>query len=65
MLPVFYRMPRLLAAVFTEVNPSYEPSGDALARYIDATAGALAAALASQADVTGWGGLVKDSRPAE
>jgi arginase len=45
-LPVFYRMPRLLAAVFTEVNPSYEPSGAALARYVEATAGALAAALA-------------------
>ncbi|MGO9783691.1 MAG: arginase family protein [Streptosporangiaceae bacterium] len=44
-LPVFYRMPGLLAAVFTEVNPSYEPSGAALARYVDATAGALTAAL--------------------
>ncbi len=51
-LPVFYRMPRLLAAVFTEVNPSYEPSGAALARYVDATAGALTAALASHADLT-------------
>jgi arginase len=51
-LPVFYRMPRLLAAVFTEVNPSYEPSGAALARYVDATAGALAAALTSHADLT-------------
>jgi hypothetical protein len=31
--------------VLTEVNPSYEPSGVALARYVDAVAGALAAAL--------------------
>jgi len=35
------------------VIPSYEPSGAALARYVDATAGALAAALASRADLPG------------
>ena len=46
-LPVFYRVPRLRAAVFTEVNPSYEPSGAALARYVDAVAGSLATALTS------------------
>ena len=44
-LAVFYRVPRLRAAVFTEVNPGYEPSGTALARYVDAVAGSLAAAL--------------------
>jgi len=41
----FYRVPRLRAAVCTEVNPSYEPSGAALARYVDVVAGSLAAAL--------------------
>src|SRR5262249_57719674 len=45
-LPVFYRAPGLRAAVLTEVNPSYEPSGAALARYVDAVAGAVAAARA-------------------
>jgi arginase len=45
-LTVFYRAPRFRAAVLTEVNPSYEPSGAALARYVDAVAGALIAALA-------------------
>jgi arginase len=44
----FYRVPGLCAAVLTEVNPSYEPSGSALARYVDAVAGALAAALTGQ-----------------
>jgi arginase len=44
-LPALYRAPGLRAAVLTEVNPSYEPSGVALARYVDAVAGALAAAL--------------------
>ena len=46
-LPVFYRVPRLRAAVFTEVNPSYDPSGVALARYVDAVAGSLAGALSA------------------
>jgi arginase len=41
----FYRVPGLRAAVFTEVNPGYEPSGAALARYVGAVAGALTAAL--------------------
>jgi arginase len=44
-LPVFYRIPDLRAAVCTEVNPSYEPSGTALARYVDVVAGSLAAGL--------------------
>jgi arginase len=44
-LTAFYRAPRFRAAVLTEVNPSYEPSGAALARYVDAVAGALAAGL--------------------
>jgi arginase len=44
-LTAFYRAPGLRAAVLTEVNPSYEPSGAALTRYVDAVAGALAAGL--------------------
>jgi arginase len=45
-LPGFYAVPELRAAVFTEVNPSYEPSGRSLSRYVDTVAGALATALA-------------------
>ncbi len=45
LLPGFYAQPNLRAAVFTEVNPSYEPSGTALSRYIETVAGALAAGL--------------------
>ena len=33
-------------AVLTEVNPSYDPDGDSLSRYVDAVAGALSAGLA-------------------
>jgi arginase family enzyme len=39
-LTSFCRLPRLRAVVLTEVNPSYEPSGTALARYTDAVTGA-------------------------
>jgi arginase len=46
-LTVCYRASQFRAAVLTEVNPSYEPSGAALARYTDAVAGALIAALAN------------------
>jgi len=45
LLPGFYAQPHLRAAVFTEVNPSYEPSGTSLARYVETVAGALAAGL--------------------
>jgi arginase len=44
-LTSFCRLPRLRAVVLTEVNPAYEPSGAALARYTDAVTGALTAAL--------------------
>lgn len=44
-LAAFYRAPRFCAAVLTEVNPSYEPSGAALARYTSAVTGALTSAL--------------------
>jgi len=45
LLPGFYAAAGLRAAVFTEVNPSYEPSGRSLARYVDTVAGALASGL--------------------
>ncbi|HEX4259242.1 MAG TPA: arginase family protein [Streptosporangiaceae bacterium] len=45
LLPGFYAQPHLRAAVFTEVNPSYEPSGTSLSRYVETVAGALAAGL--------------------
>jgi arginase len=45
LLPGFYAAAGLRAAVFTEVNPSYEPSGRSLARYVDTVAGALARGL--------------------
>jgi arginase len=46
-LPVFYAAGGLRAAVFTEVNPSYEPSGRSLSRYVGTVAGALASALSA------------------
>jgi len=45
LLPRFFAQPGLRAAVFTEVNPSYEPSGASLGRYVATVAGALAAGL--------------------
>jgi arginase len=38
--------PTLAAIALTEVNPSYDPSGHQLARYVDAVAGAIAHGLA-------------------
>ena len=46
-LPLFYAVPGLRAAVFTEVNPSYDPSGKSLSRYVGTVAGALGSALAA------------------
>jgi arginase len=40
-------VPGLSAVVLTEVNPSYDPSGAHLARYVDAVTRALAGSLAS------------------
>ena len=37
-LTVLFGAPRLSAVVLTEVNPSYDPDGDSLARYIEAVA---------------------------
>ena len=44
-LTTFYAALELVAAVLTEVNPSYDPSGGSLARYIDAVISALIAGL--------------------
>jgi arginase len=37
--------PTLAAIVLTEVNPSYDPAGDQLARYVDTVAAAIASGL--------------------
>jgi arginase len=39
-------VPGLAAVVLTEVNPSHDPSGDHLRRYVDAVTSALGTALA-------------------
>ncbi len=44
-LTILCGTPKLAAIVLTEVNPSYDPSGAAVARYVDAVAAALVAAL--------------------
>jgi arginase len=44
-LSVLFAAPRLAAVVLTEVNPSYDPHGGSLPRYIDAVAGALITGL--------------------
>ena len=43
---VEFAAPALSAVVLTEVNPSYDPSGDSLDRYLEAVAGALITGLA-------------------
>jgi arginase len=40
-LSVLFAAPSLTAVVLTEVNPSYDPAGDSLDRYIEAVTGAL------------------------
>lgn len=44
-LRVLCSTPSLAAIVLTEVNPSYDPSGGQLGRYVEAVANAIAAAL--------------------
>jgi arginase len=44
-LSVLCAAPRLAVLVLTEVNPSYDPGGDSLDRYVGAVTGALAAGL--------------------
>ena len=45
-LSVLFAAPSLSAVVLTEVNPSYDPSGDSLDRYLEAVTGALITGLA-------------------
>ena len=47
-LKVFLQAPELSAVVLTELNPSYEPSGQAVARYVHSVGGALATCLAGR-----------------
>jgi arginase len=47
-LEVLLAAPGLAAVVLTEVNPSYDPDGDSLARYVDAVTGALISGLTSE-----------------
>jgi len=44
-LEVLFAAPGLAAVVLTEVNPSYDPAGDSLDRYIEAVTGALVSGL--------------------
>ena len=44
-LTMFYGSPHVVAAVLTEVNPSYDPSGVSLSRYVDMVTAALIAGL--------------------
>jgi arginase len=50
-------VPGLAAVVLTEVNPSYDPSGAQLVRYVDAVTSALGSALGSRGAATGAGGV--------
>jgi arginase len=47
-LSVLCAAPTLSAVVLTEVNPSYDPSGDSLDRYVEAVTAALITGLAGQ-----------------
>jgi arginase len=47
-LAVLCGAPTLAAVVLTEVNPSHDPSGHQLARYIDTVTGAIARGLAAR-----------------
>jgi arginase len=44
-LTVFYGAPHVVAAVLTEVNPSYDPSGVSVSRYVEMVTAALIAGL--------------------
>jgi arginase len=45
-LSVLFAAPALSAIVLTEVNPSYDPSGDSLGRYLEMVTSALIAGIA-------------------
>jgi arginase len=53
LLTAFFRAPALRAVVLTEVNPSYEPTGATLGRYVNVVAGALSGALAGAGEFRG------------
>jgi len=55
-LTTLFAAPRLAAVVLTEVNPSYDPGGDSLARYIEAVTGALITGLTAAAAPPGQAG---------
>jgi arginase len=44
-LEILCATPRLAAIVLTEVNPSYDPSGRSVSRYVETVAGAIATAI--------------------
>ena len=62
-LEVLLGAPRLSAVVLTEVNPSYDPDGDSLSRYIETVTGALTAGLASPALATRRLALTRRNQP--
>lgn len=47
-LSVLFAAPTLSAVVLTEVNPSYDPTGDSLHRYVDAVTNALITGLSQE-----------------
>jgi arginase len=53
LLTAFCRAPALCAVTLTEVNPSYEPTGATLRRYVNVVAGALGGALAGTGEFGG------------
>jgi arginase len=53
LLTAFCRAPALRAVVLTEVNPSYEPTGATLGRYVNAVAGALSGVQAGTGEFGG------------
>lgn len=53
LLTAFCRAPALRAVVLTEVNPSYEPTGATLGRYVNVVGGALGGALAGTGEFGG------------
>jgi arginase len=53
LLTAFFRAPALRGLVLTEVNPSYEPTGATLGRYVNVVAGALSGALAGAGEFGG------------
>jgi arginase len=51
-LSVLFAAPSLAVVVLTEVNPSYDPSGESLRRYVEAVTSALVTGLAGTSSAT-------------